>query len=236
MTSMKHALAALNRRWNGLILAAALGGVMLVPSAARAEGSPIYLFNGLDLGSWTAVLAKPGVTKDQVFSVRNGMIICKGEPLGFIQTDKTFTNFKLEVQYRWAPGTKPGNSGVFLRINGEPRPLPRCVECQLKAGDAGDLYGFHGMKIDGDKARRTEKKGHELTGDFVGVKKLHANENRAGQWNRVEVELREGNLQVKVNGRVVNEATDFGVVAGPIGLQSEGGEIHFRKVRLVPLD
>ena len=51
------------------------------------------------------------MTKDQVFSVRNGMIICKGEPLGFIQTDKTFTNFKLEVQYRWAPGTKPGNSG-----------------------------------------------------------------------------------------------------------------------------
>ena len=50
MTSMKHALAALNRRWNGLILAAALGGVMLVPSAARAEGSPIYLFNGLRPG------------------------------------------------------------------------------------------------------------------------------------------------------------------------------------------
>ena len=209
---------------------------MLVPSAARAEGSPIYLFNGLDLGSWTAVLAKPGVAKDQVFSVRDGMIICKGDPLGFIQTDKTFTNFKLEVQYRWAPGTKPGNSGVFLRINGEPRPLPRCIECQLKAGDAGDLYGFHGMKLDGDKARRTEKKGHELAGDFVGVKKLHANENRAGQWNRVEVELREGNLQVKVNGRVVNEATNCQVVAGPIGLQSEGGEIHFRKVRLVPLD
>ena len=46
---------------------------------------------------------------------------------------------------------------------------------------------------------------------------------------------REGNLQVKVNGRVVNEATDCEVVAGPIGLQSEGGKIHFRKVRLVPL-
>ncbi len=233
---MKEVLGALNNRLKNWIAVFALAGGAAVAPSVQAQPAGVYLFNGLDLGSWTAVLAKPGVTKEQVFSVRDGMIICKGEPLGFIQTEKTFTNFKLEVQYRWAPGTKPGNSGVFLRINGPARPLPRCIECQLKAGDAGDLYGFHGMKIDGDKARRTEKKGHELGGDFVGIKKRFANENKAGQWNRVEVELRGGNLQVKVNGSLVNEATDCEVVAGPIGLQSEGGEIHFRKVRLVPLD
>jgi hypothetical protein len=236
MASMKPVLDGSINNMKKLICLAALVSAVLVPPPAQAGPEGIFLFNGFDLGNWKAVLAKPGVTKEQVFSVRDEMIICKGEPLGFIQTDKTFTNFKLEVQYRWAPGTKPGNSGVFLRINGEPRPLPRCIECQLKAGDAGDLYGFHGMKIDGAQARRTEKKGHELGGDFVGVKKLHANENRAGQWNRVEIELRGRNLQVKVNGRLVNEATDCEVVAGPIGLQSEGGEIHFRKVRLVPLD
>jgi hypothetical protein len=235
MGIMKQLLNGLNRRWKKAICGAALAAAGLAPAPAQQVGT--FLFNGFDLSHWNAVLAKSGTPpKEQTFSVRDQMIVCKGEPLGFIETDKSFTNFKLEVQYRWAPGTKPGNSGIFLRINDQRRPLPRCIECQLKAGDAGDLYGFHGMKIDGDKARRTEKKGHELGGDFVGVKKRFANENKAGQWNRVEIEARNGTVQVKVNGALVNEATDCEVVAGPIGLQSEGGEIQFRKVRIVPLD
>ena len=37
------------------------------------------------------------------------------------------------------------------------------------------------------------------------------------------------------NGEKVNEATGLDVVAGTIGLQSEGGEIHFRTVELTRL-
>ena len=222
-----------------LFLSHALFAALFVSSASvRGASDPkaVDLFNGKDLSNWKAVLARPEVKKEDVFSVRDGVIVCKGEPLGFIQTDQTFTNFKLTVEWRWAPGTTPGNSGVFLRINGDPKPLPRCIECQLKSGDAGDVYGFHGMKIDGDKARRVEVKAHELGGDFVGVKKRFANENPPGQWNRYELSLIRGNLTVWVNGKQTNEASDCEVIAGPIGLQSEGGEIHFRNVRLVPLE
>lgn len=200
-----------------------------------AGAQAIDLFNGRDLSGWRATLAKPAVKMEDVWSVRNGMIICKGEPLGFIETEREFTNFQLVVEWRWAPGQKPGNSGVFLRINGDRKPLPRCIECQLKSGDAGDVYGFHSMGIDGDKARRVEKKGHELGGDFIGVKKLFHNENPPGQWNRYELELRGGNLSVKINGLLVNEAKNCEILAGPIGLQSEGGEVHFRRVRVIPL-
>ena len=222
-----------------LFLSHALFAALFVSSASvRGASDPkaVDLFNGKDLSNWKAVLARPEVKKEDVFSVRDGVIVCKGEPLGFIQTDQTFTNFKLTVEWRWAPGTTPGNSGVFLRINGDPKPLPRCIECQLKSGDAGDVYGFHGMKIDGDKARRVEVKAHELGGDFVGVKKRFANENPPGQWNRYELSLVRGNLTVWVNGKQTNEASDCEVIAGPIGLQSEGGEIHFRNVQLVPLE
>jgi len=139
------------------------------------------------------------------------------------------------VEWRWAPGKDPGNSDVFLRINGDRKPLPRCIENQLKSGDAGDLYGFHGMKIDGNKARRVEQKNHELGGDFIGVRKLFANERPPGEWNRLEVLAAGPNLTVWVNGKKVNEAFGCEVVAGPIGLQSEGGEVHFRNVRLTPL-
>jgi hypothetical protein len=38
-----------------------------------------------------------------------------------------------------------------------------------------------------------------------------------------------------VNGEKVNEATDCDVLAGAIGLQSEGGEIHFRSIHVTPL-
>jgi hypothetical protein len=194
------------------------------------------LFNGKDLTQWTAVLAKPDVKKEDVWSVRDGLLICKGEPLGYLATQDMYTNFRLVVEWRWAPGKEPGNSGVLLRINGEPKGLPRCLEAQLKSGDAGALYGFHGMKISGDAARLTAVKGHELGGDFVGVKKIIGNEKPPGEWNRYEIVLKGPALTVSVNGKQVNQATDCEIVAGPIGLQSEGGEIHFRTVELTPLD
>jgi hypothetical protein len=194
------------------------------------------LFNGKDLSNWSAVSAKPDVKKEDVWSVRDGMIVCKGEPIGCIQTDQSFTNYKLSVDWRWAPGQAPGNSGIFLRINGQPRPLPRCIECQLKSGDAGDLYGFHGMGINGDAARRKEGDLKDLGGKYIGVKKLSGNEKPPGQWNTYQVELKGGQLTVWVNGKKLNQAFDCEVISGPIGLQSEGGEVHFRNVIVKPLD
>ena len=216
------------------VLAALL--VSCATTRERAEvAQTLDLFNGRNLSGWKSTLAKPEVKLEDVWSVREGMIVCKGEPMGFVETDRAFTNSHLVVEWRWAPGQKPGNSGVFLRINGERHPLPRCIECQLKSGDAGDAYGFRGMSIDGDSARRVEKNVPELGGTFVGVKKLFPNENPPGQWNRYDIDLNGGNLTIKINGLLVNEARNCELTAGPIGLQSEGGEVHFRKVRLTPL-
>jgi hypothetical protein len=61
------------------------------------------------------------------------------------------------------------------------------------------------------------------------------NEKAPGEWNTVEVVVDGPLVKVTVNDKLVNEATDCEVVAGPIGLQSEGGEIHFRKVEVTPL-
>ena len=113
--------------------------------------------------------------------------------------------------------------------------IPRAIEAQLRSGDAGDLYGFHGMKIDGDPARTKKDSRPELLGDFVGVSKIKAAEKEPGQWNTYDITLSGGNLTVLVNGEKVNEAHDCDVVAGPIGFQSEGGEIHFRNIRLTPI-
>ena len=90
------------------------------------------------------------------------------------------------------------------------------------------------MKMSGDAARFKNIE-HATLGKFVGVTRIESNEKEPGQWNTAEVVVEGGSIKVTINGKLVNEATDVEVIAGPIGLQSEGGEVHFRKVEVTPL-
>jgi len=195
----------------------------------------VELFNGKDLKGWTHVLAEPNVPREAVWSVKDGILVCKGAPLGVLQTVRAFTNFKLIVEYRWAPGTKPGNSGILTRINGPARALPRCTEVQLQHDNAGDVLGLQGMTVASGQARYFEVMNHAVAGDIRGVKKTTDAERPAGEWNRVEIIAQADTYTVWVNGSAINEAHGVEVRSGQIGLQSEGGEIHFRRVTLTPL-
>ena len=220
-------------------LAAALP-LLLAAAPPSHAAEPVALWNGKDLSNWTFFLVDPKAKMEDTWSVRDGMIVCKGAPVGTLVTKDTFTSFRLLVEWRWAPGTtvtpeKTPNSGVLLRINGEMKQIPRAIESQLRSGDAGDLYGFWGMKISGDPERARREAGNPVLGDMTGVKKAAGAENAVGEWNRYEIVLDGKKLDVSVNGKKVNWATVEDVIAGPIGLQSEGGEIHFRKVEVQPL-
>ncbi len=194
------------------------------------------LFNGECLEGWDVFLIDSDVKMEDVWSVKGGVMICKGEPLGYLFTKKKYTNFKLTLQWRWAPGTKPGNSGVLLRIADDAVSfLPKCVEAQLMNGSAGDIWAFYGAKLKGAPDRFKEIKGHAKIGDFMGVGKMKGAEKEPGQWNTYDITFDKGNLTLVINGEKVNEATDCDVVAGGIGLQSEGGEIHFRNIKLTAL-
>jgi len=201
----------------------------------RQDTGTLELLNGEDLKGWGFVLADPAVPRDAVWSVLDGNLVCTGTPLGVLQTERAFTNFRLVVEYRWAPGGKPGNSGILTRINGEARALPRCVEVQLQHGNAGDVLGLQGMAVGPEQPRAFEIKAHKVAGDIHGVKKLADAEKPGGEWNRVEILAQGGNYTVWMNARQINQATGAEIVAGPIGLQSEGGEIHFRRATLTPL-
>lgn len=220
----------MNRRW--LCLINSCGAALWIGIVARGASSGSAV---LDLEQWEALLSEPDVRKCEVWSVREGALICRGEPMGYLYTKNTYTNLKLRFEWRWAPGTPPGNSGVLLRINGEPRPLPRSIEVQLKSGDAGAIYGFHGMAVKGPAERTFRRDGHPLGGDLTGVRKWAAVEKEPGEWNSMEIELSGGNLQVRINGQHVNSAEGCEITGGPVGFQSEGGEIHFRNIVIEPL-
>src|SRR5262249_54867894 len=71
----------------------------------------VALFDGKSLDGWTYFLADGGKQED-VWRIEDGVIICKGQPAGYIRTKKDFTNYVLKLEWRFNPVTKKeGNSG-----------------------------------------------------------------------------------------------------------------------------
>ena len=64
----------------------------------------VELFNGECLGGWTSFLVEDDVKMEDVWSVKDGILICKGEPHGYLATEKCYEDYQLVVEWRWAPG------------------------------------------------------------------------------------------------------------------------------------
>lgn len=219
---------------SGAVAIAGLTGCKTMTKAADPIPSYVALFNGQDLNAWQAVSADAAVKKEDVWSVSDGLIDCKGVPVGFIYTQKDYLNFQLVVEYRWTPGKEPSNSGVFSRITDLSKSIPRCVECQLKHGSNGDVLGLQGMMVSTNQPHSFYLN-HPLAGEIHGVKKSLDAEAQPGDWNRVEILAKDDTYTVWINGDKVNEVTGVERVPGKIGLQSEGGPIQFRRAALTPL-
>lgn len=68
--------------------------------------------------------------------------------------------------------------------------------------------------------------------DFRGAKDV---EKPAGKWNKMEVIAKGDNIDLFLNGVLVNSATKVKPSNGRIQIQSEGAEMYVRKVELTPL-
>jgi hypothetical protein len=200
----------------------------------RDLGAPLpgemKLYNGKDLTGWVAIVpeaAKAGMKPEDVWSVKDGILICKGNPIGYIRTEKDYRNFVLKVEWRFNPVTRQaGNSGVLLRMVGADKVWPKSVEAQLESGNAGDFWNIDEVRMTADRSRTSGR----------NTKKTHGAERPIGEWNEYEIIVNHGQIILKVNGEELNRATDVEEVAGKICLQSEGAEIQFRSVRLAPLE
>lgn len=183
----------------------------------------VSLFNGKDMTGWHPVLNDNG-KPEEVWSVKDGVLSCTGNPNGYIRTEKEYKNYVIRLEWRF-PG-EPGNSGVLLRQVGEDKVWPKSVEAQLHSGNAGDFWNIDNVRMTVDPKRTNGR----------NTKKTHMAERPVGEWNDYEIVVNKGDIILCVNGEEVNRATDAEEVAGHICLQSEGAPIQFRRIRLVPLD
>ena len=63
--------------------------IVLVAMTHRVgAANPVALFNGSDLTGWTYHLDKPNVKMEDVWSVKDGVLRCKGKPAGYLLTKK----------------------------------------------------------------------------------------------------------------------------------------------------
>jgi hypothetical protein len=184
------------------------------------------LFNGRDLDGWVPVNTAPST-----WSVDAGMLICSGKPIGELRTDRMFQNFILEVEWRHM---KPrGNAGIFVwadDITARGVPFHRSIEVQVLENGYGntrshtthgDIFPIHGAKMipingrGGSRAFPTESRS-----------------NPSPEWNHYRIECRDGDISLAVNGKVVTRGTDCSPRKGYICLESEGGVVHYRDLRI----
>ena len=214
------------------VLAVALTLVCTLPASAqdkKASGE-VRLFNGKDLSNWTYQLDDPDAKMEDVWSVKEGVLFCKGRPRGYIRTKKDdYSDYVLTLEWRWPEGTERGNNGVLVHTS-TPNALgiwPKSLEVQLATDNAGDFWVI-GTEIDvpNEEERRMDRRHVNLT---------DGSEKPIGQWNRMEITCRGDEVIVKVNGDLVNHATNCSVTKGAISLQSEGAPIEFRNIVLKPV-
>lgn len=186
-------------------------------------GETIQLFNGKNLDGWTAYFRDGSTDPAQAFFVEDGILKCKGQPIGYLKTKKKYTSYELIVEWRFDPEKGAGNSGVLMRMVGKDNVWPNSIEAQLHSRNAGDIWNIGDFEMTTD-AKRTQGR--------RTIKAEETNEHPLGEWNRYRILMNGTDLSLEVNGLVQNVATDCKVVAGPICLQSEGAWIEFRKVEL----
>ena len=225
-----------------------LSGLILCTGFISAQQS-LFRF-GEEIGLQKILLEKPMEsvpiqwiqvnTEADTWKLQGEELICHGLPIGVIRSENTYENFLLHIE--WKHMEAGGNSGTFVWSDAEPgdNRLPNGVEIQMLELDwvklntrdgktpplayvHGEVFGVGGVETmpDNPRGRRSKSVENRCKGK--------------GEWNTYDVVCVDGTIKLSVNGKFVNGISKSTKAAGYICLESEGAEIHFRNIRVIPL-
>lgn len=200
-----------------------LAAAVMLSACGGKTPETVELFNGTDFTGWTAWLSNDSLNTADEFKVVDGVIRFSGK-FGYLQTEKTYSDYTLEFEYRWIDTAT--NSGVFVHAQPPYQEWPMCYECQLCVGKAGDLINMSGSSSAEFLAN---------SGNIVIDKQNPSNERPVGEWNEGKVICDGNTVTAYINGLLQNRITETSLTSGHIALQSEGEAVEFRNVRLTPL-
>ncbi len=216
-----------------------LSAQFFLATQADAQEVPQFesLFNGKDLTGWTDVN-----TSKETWSVKNGLLVCSGHPIGVMRSNKQYENFILHIEWRHMEAG--GNSGVFAWSTGtceEGRRLPKGMEIQMLELDWVQLH----KKPDGTLPPVAYVQGELFGAGGLSAVPAHPRGNRSkslehrckgrGEWNVYDVVCVDGTVKLSINGKFVNSISQSSVRKGYLCLESEGAEIHFRNIQIMEL-
>ena len=189
------------------LVALALCSALLANPALAAEetkASPWQsLFNGKDLAGWSGV-------NDVTFVVTNGNLrLVKG--MGWLRTDKQFSDFILEAEWR---ALEPGyDSGFFFRAGLDGKPWPTDGwQVNLKDNALGGLVKGYKTIVPAETPRMP-----------------------VGQWVKFRLAVRGRKITLDVDGERAGEFDELDAERGYIGIQAENKSFDFRNIRIQEL-
>ncbi len=198
----------------------------------------------------------------EVFTIENGIVhVFKTVPVGselkngtnpshgLFYTNKSYSKFIFKFEYKWGKNTANNfdafqyDAGMYYHVTDD-KIWPIGIEYQVRynhtknenhTGDfvgpvsydwTSDANGKFAFAADGGKSQTVKGGQHyaKPTQNYNGLN---------DKWNQCEVIVMDGKYAIqKLNGEVVNVATNFSVSQGKIGLQSETGEIYYRNIKI----
>lgn len=241
---------------------------------AKAEEEPetespawVSLFNGEDLNDWTIrILGKAlGENYANTFRVDSSLLKIRYDQyesydgqFGAIYFNKSFTNYRLKVEYRFVGETAPGAPSWGFRDSGvqyhsqspqsmkPDQPFPVCLEYNLHGGNGTDERPTGEICVPGTSVQISGEKNASFCTTPEVKRTFHGD-----QWVTIEIEVQDTVISHYANGEKILTYTnptydpehEYGgeliveendrVLSGYISLQSNSHPIDFRKIEIL---
>jgi hypothetical protein len=158
------------------------------------------LFNGQDLAGWQKV-------HEVTFAVTNGNLrLVTG--MGWLRTEKTFTNFVLELEWRALEANY--DSGIFIRAGLDGKPWP----------------------TDGWQVNLSRGALCGLVKGYKTVVPAETPPKPVNQWVKLRIEVAGKKVVCDVDGERAWEYEGIDAASGFVGIQAENKSFDFRNLRI----